>query len=274
MSHCPDVYIKVLVIGESGCGKSSLVQRYVNNTFSVHTVSTLGVDFCLKTLRASVGSQPAKPVANVNLQLWDLAGQERANKLSRVYYRDAVAAIIVHDLSRPQTLEAAVKWKTDLDQSTTLPGRGDDLPPVPCILLGNKVDLVTASSIATKRANADSHTTRYGFSDSVLASAKTGQGVAEAIRLAVMRGLAAEACYTPDMPRDNVLLLRGGGCHLEEVAPQPMPSLRAGDVPPPNGLPHAREMKKLKVVESKDFFKNDDPMTPRTPPARRGNSCC
>lgn len=71
----------------------------------------------------------------VRLQLWDIAGQERFGNMLRVYYKDAMGAFIVYDVTRTSTFEAVVKWKKDLDSKVTQLN-GD---PIPCILLGNKV---------------------------------------------------------------------------------------------------------------------------------------
>jgi len=79
----------------------------------------------------------------VNLQLWDIAGQDRFAALTRPYYRNAAAAVIVCDVTRQATLEAAVAWKEDLDQKL-----GDDDVPFPVVLLANKCDLLESGAEA------------------------------------------------------------------------------------------------------------------------------
>jgi Ras-related protein Rab-32 len=73
----------------------------------------------------------------VRLQLWDIAGQERFGSMTRVYYRDADAAVIMFDLTAQRTFDAVSKWKADVDDKVLL-ASGE---PVPCLLLGNKSDL-------------------------------------------------------------------------------------------------------------------------------------
>ncbi|NXU61719.1 RAB38 protein, partial [Horornis vulcanius] len=120
---------KLLVIGDLGVGKTSIIKRYVHQNFSPHYRATIGVDFALKVL-----NWDAETV--VRLQLWDIAGQERFGNMTRVYYREAMGAFIVFDVTRPATFEAVTKWKEDLDSKLILPNG----KPVPAVLLANKCD--------------------------------------------------------------------------------------------------------------------------------------
>jgi Ras-related protein Rab-32 len=91
----------------------------------------IGVDFALKVI-------PWDPKTLVRLQLWDIAGQERFGNMTRVYYKEAVGALIVFDITRPTTFDAVLKWKADIDSKVTLPGTER---PIPVVLLANKCDL-------------------------------------------------------------------------------------------------------------------------------------
>jgi len=120
---------KILVVGDLGCGKTSIIHRYVNNIFSTKYRATIGVDFALKVM-----AWDAK--TSVRLQLWDIAGQERFGHMTRVYYKEAVGALVVYDVTRPGTFEAVRKWKLDLDENLNTHDR-----PLPVVLLANKCDL-------------------------------------------------------------------------------------------------------------------------------------
>merc|ERR1712063_149256 len=98
---------KVLVVGDIGTGKTSIIKRYVHNIFSMHYKSTIGVDFALKVINWDDNSV-------VRLQLWDIAGQERFGNMTRVYYKEAVGAFVVFDVTRVSTFEAVQKWKSDI----------------------------------------------------------------------------------------------------------------------------------------------------------------
>ncbi|XP_032882007.1 ras-related protein Rab-32 isoform X2 [Amblyraja radiata] len=120
---------KVLVIGDLGVGKTSLIKRYVHQLFSQNYRATIGVDFALKVLHWDSSIL-------IRLQLWDIAGQERFGNMTRIYYKEAVGAIIVFDISRRSTFDAVLKWKSDMDKNVKLP----DGKPIPAVLLANKCD--------------------------------------------------------------------------------------------------------------------------------------
>ncbi|XP_036363408.1 ras-related protein Rab-7L1, partial [Octopus sinensis] len=125
-----EILLKVLIIGDPNVGKTSFVQRYINNTFRGTYKWTIGVDFGLKLIQWS-------PTEAVKLQLWDIAGQERYTSMTRVYYKDAFGCVVMCDITQSQTFKSAALWKKDLDSKCTL----SDNSPVPCILLANKDDL-------------------------------------------------------------------------------------------------------------------------------------
>ncbi|XP_018607121.1 ras-related protein Rab-32-like isoform X2 [Scleropages formosus] len=120
---------KILVIGDIGVGKTSIIKRYVHHVFSQHYRATIGVDFALKVINWDQRTV-------VRLQLWDIAGQERYGNMTRVYYREAVGALLVFDVTRSSTFEAVLKWKDDLDAKVRL----SNGKPVPAVLLANKAD--------------------------------------------------------------------------------------------------------------------------------------
>ncbi|XP_022242534.1 ras-related protein Rab-32-like [Limulus polyphemus] len=127
---------KILVIGELGTGKTSIIKRYVNNFFSQQYRATIGVDFALKVLNWDSNTL-------IRLQLWDIAGQERFGNMTRVYYKEAVGAFIVFDVTRMETFAAVVKWKNDLDNKVRL----TDGSTVPCVLLANKCDMLKEGAV-------------------------------------------------------------------------------------------------------------------------------
>ena len=108
--------MKVLIVGAPKVGKTSIVKRYVRNTWSDTATVTLGVDFALKKLGPEQfeGTQP--PVKGpVKLQVWDIAGQEYQSSMVRSYYIGAHAAFVVADGTDPFSFEVAKNWKRELD---------------------------------------------------------------------------------------------------------------------------------------------------------------
>ncbi|KAG8245177.1 multi-organism toxin transport [Homalodisca vitripennis] len=126
----PEKLFKVIVIGDPTVGKTSFVQRYVQNTYRKDYKGTVGVDFALKILKLGEGQ-------TVKLQLWDIAGQERFTWMTRVYYKDAHGCVIMFDLTNKNSFVNTLKWKRDVDSKCTLP----DGSLIPCMLLANKCDL-------------------------------------------------------------------------------------------------------------------------------------
>lgn len=127
-----ELLYKILVVGDVSTGKTSIIKRYVHGIFTNSYKSTIGVDFALKVIKWNDDTI-------IRLQLWDIAGQERFGNMTRVYYKGAVAAFIVFDVTRLQTLEGVKKWKTDIDSKLTM---ANDIDPVPVVLLANKIDLI------------------------------------------------------------------------------------------------------------------------------------
>ncbi|CAF0864000.1 unnamed protein product [Didymodactylos carnosus] len=122
--------LKVLIVGDLGTGKTSIVKRYVENYFSEYYKATIGCDFALKVLKWTDDQV-------IRLQLWDISGHERLGSLTRIYYKDAVGCLLVFDMHKPTTFDGVLKWKNDLDNKVQL----SDGTLLPCVLLANKCDL-------------------------------------------------------------------------------------------------------------------------------------
>ncbi|XP_004080935.4 ras-related protein Rab-18 [Oryzias latipes] len=150
--------LKILIIGESGVGKSSLLLRFTEDTFDPEQSATIGVDFKVKTI--SVDGNKAK------LAIWDTAGQERFRTLTPSYYRGAQGVILVYDVTRRETFTKLDNWLNELETYCT---RNDLVK----MLVGNKID---KESHEVDRAEglkfARKHSTLF-----IEASAKTKDGV-------------------------------------------------------------------------------------------------
>ncbi|KAM7345714.1 RAS oncogene family member Rab32 [Cochliomyia hominivorax] len=164
---------KILVIGELGTGKTSFIKRYVHQFFSQNYRATIGVDFALKVLHWD-------PNTIVRLQLWDIAGQERFGNMTRVYYKEAVGAFIVFDVTRSGTFDCVSKWKEDLDSKVQLP----DGSPIPCILLANKCDQ-DKQGVVTNAEKMDEYVKEHNFAGWFETSAKENINIDEAARALV-----------------------------------------------------------------------------------------
>uniref|UniRef100_A0A8C2JB67 Ras-related protein Rab n=1 Tax=Cyprinus carpio TaxID=7962 RepID=A0A8C2JB67_CYPCA len=170
---------KILVIGDLGVGKTSIIKRYVHQTYSTNYRATIGVDFALKVLNWDSET--------VRLQLWDIAGQERFGNMTRVYYREAMGAIIVFDVSRPTTFEAVSKWKEDLDSKLIL-SNGQSIATV---LLANKSDQ-NRDFLPNNSLKMDQYCKENGFVGWFETSAKENVNINEAANFLVKHIIASE----------------------------------------------------------------------------------
>jgi Ras-related protein Rab-1A len=124
MSSDSDLLYKVLIIGDSAVGKSCLLLQFSDQTFSDHYVSTIGVDFKIRTMDVA-GKQ-------VKLQIWDTAGQERFQTITANYYHGSHAIAIVYDITNRASFENLRRWMADVDRLAN--------PQVCKIVIGNKAD--------------------------------------------------------------------------------------------------------------------------------------
>ncbi|XP_074605626.1 ras-related protein ORAB-1-like [Brevipalpus obovatus] len=120
-----DYLFKLLLIGDSGVGKSSLLFRFADDTFSESLESTFGVDFMVKTIDLE-GTR-------VKLQIWDTAGQERFRTITSLYYRGAHGVIVVYDVTKLASINNVKRWLDEVDRHAS--------ENVTKLLVGNKCDL-------------------------------------------------------------------------------------------------------------------------------------
>ncbi|XP_068197304.1 ras-related protein Rab-12 isoform X3 [Antennarius striatus] len=105
-----DFKLQIIVIGSRGVGKTSLMERFTDDTFSEACKSTVGVDFKIKTVELR-GKK-------IRLQIWDTAGQERFNSITSAYYRNAKGIVLVYDITKQQTFEDLPKWMKMIDKES------------------------------------------------------------------------------------------------------------------------------------------------------------
>nr|CAH8867564.1 unnamed protein product [Trichobilharzia regenti] len=144
-----DYLIKLLALGDSNVGKTSLLYQYTDNIFNPRFTTTVGVDFRQKRLvRESRDSEGLLgPKQRLHLQLWDTAGQERYRSLCTVFLRDAMGFLLVFDLTNENSLQNCREWMNLLCQHAYC-----DRPDV--VLVGNKFDLTSERQVSMSAANA------------------------------------------------------------------------------------------------------------------------
>ncbi|KAI8639203.1 ras family-domain-containing protein [Parasitella parasitica] len=128
---------KLVLLGESAVGKSSLVMRFVKDHFDEYRESTIGAAFLAQTVTLDDDKI-------VKFEIWDTAGQERYKSLAPMYYRNANCAVVVYDITQASSLEKAKSWVNELQRQAD--------PNIVIALAGNKLDLEAKRAIDTKTA--------------------------------------------------------------------------------------------------------------------------
>lgn len=131
-----DYVFKIVLIGDSAVGKSQLLARFARNEFSLDSKATIGVEFQTRTLVIDHKT--------VKAQIWDTAGQERYRAVTSAYYRGAVGAMLVYDITKRQTFDHVARWLEEL--------RGHADNNIVIMLIGNKSDLGNLRAVPTEDA--------------------------------------------------------------------------------------------------------------------------
>ncbi|TNN02218.1 hypothetical protein fugu_009705 [Takifugu bimaculatus] len=127
---------KVVLIGESGVGKSNLLSRYTKNEFNHDSRTTIGVEFSTRTVELNGFT--------IKAQIWDTAGLERYRAITSAYYRGAVGALLVYDITKHLTYDSMERWLKELYEHAEA--------NIVVMLVGNKTDLELERSVATEEA--------------------------------------------------------------------------------------------------------------------------
>ncbi|PRP77916.1 Rab GTPase [Planoprotostelium fungivorum] len=156
-----DFLIKLLLIGDSGVGKSCLLLRFSDDSFTPSFITTIGIDFKIRTIDLE-GKK-------IKLQIWDTAGQERFRTITTAYYRGAMGILLVYDVTDDKSFANMGNWIRNIEQHAS--------ENVNKILIGNKCDLVDKKVIDTARGKAMADEYKIRFLET---SAKNSINVEEA----------------------------------------------------------------------------------------------
>mmetsp|Transcript_2318 Transcript_2318/g.1661 ORF Transcript_2318/g.1661 Transcript_2318/m.1661 type:complete len:219 (-) Transcript_2318:48-704(-) len=205
-----DYLFKVVLIGDSGVGKSNLLSRFTRNEFNLESKSTIGVEFATKSIQVDGKT--------IKAQIWDTAGQERYRAITSAYYRGAVGALLVYDISKQSTFENVDRWLKELKDHAE--------SNIVIMLVGNKSDLKHKRAVATEDAMAFAERNNLAFIET---SALDSTGVDEAFRqilteiyrLMYQRAIAAEGQKGGEAMRGERLNVNG---NKKGKGKQPPPS--------------------------------------------------
>ena len=160
--------LKIIVIGTSGTGKTSFVNKWTKNIFSDTYKATIVSEFGFK-----IFEQEGKLY---RIQLWDLAGQDKNAMVTKIFAKDAHGCVVMSDATNLTTREDTLRWKSSVDEVATFLDGGK----LPCLLVENKADLIDDAN-AENCPELESFGTNNGFCGSFRTSAKTGLNINEAM---------------------------------------------------------------------------------------------
>jgi len=189
---------KLVLLGESTVGKSSLVLRFVKRTFQEYQETTIGAAFVTHSVEVDG--------VTVKFEIWDTAGQDRFHALAPMYYRNAQAAVVVYAVTQMETFAKAKQWVKELQRQSD---------PTVITLAGNKVDLVAAPN-QRKRQVPEEEARIYAEEEKLLlfeTSAKTDANVAPMFAAIAKKLLLANDAPSGSKPGGvPVQAAKGGGC--------------------------------------------------------------
>ncbi|XP_078096828.1 ras-related protein Rab-26 [Mustelus asterias] len=193
-----DIAFKVMLVGDSGVGKTCLLVRFKDGAFLAGSfISTVGIDFRNKVLNVDD--------VKVKLQIWDTAGQERFRSVTHAYYRDAHALLLLYDVANKTSFDNIQAWLTEIHEYAT--------QDVVIMLLGNKADV--AQERAVKKEAGEKLAKEYGV-PFMETSAKTGLNV-ELAFMAIAKELKHRSMKSPNDPKFKLhdyvnSEMKGTGC--------------------------------------------------------------
>ncbi|KAG7453066.1 ras-domain-containing protein [Guyanagaster necrorhizus] len=182
-----DYLFKVVLIGDSGVGKSNLLSRFTRNEFNLESKSTIGVEFATRSINVDGKT--------VKAQIWDTAGQERYRAITSAYYRGAVGALLVYDIAKHATYVNVTRWLKEL--------RDHADSNIVIMLVGNKSDLKHLRAVPTDEAKAFSVENGLSFIETSALDASNVESAFQTILTDIYRIVSSKTLEASSTPADQ-----------------------------------------------------------------------
>jgi len=195
MEETSEMIFKLIIIGDSTTGKTNILSRYLNNKFDKISKSTIGVELGNKTFNIKNNI--------VNCQIWDTAGQERYRSMTKAYYKGALGALIVYDITKKTTFESVENWITDLKNSAD--------QKISVILIGNKNDLEEEREVKIEEGEMKAKEFGIAFLET---SALNGTNIEKAFKILVEE--VYNKCHKEFESVTDVEIMKGKVINLDE----------------------------------------------------------
>ena len=187
-----DIIFKIVLIGDSGVGKTNLLGRYLKKEYKEETKATVGVEFGEKKYELNG--------LKIKAQIWDTAGQERYKAITSMYYKGAKGALIVFDLSSKNTFQNVEKWYNEIKKTAD--------PNINLILIGNKSDLKDKRQISTEEGENKAKEMNVAYLETSALNCdnvdKAFDALIEAISNKMKKEMEAEEEENDDNNNDNI----------------------------------------------------------------------
>ena len=159
--------LKIIVIGNSGTGKTSFVNKWTKNTFTDFYKATIVSEFSYKIFEYKGKFY--------RIQLWDLAGQDKNTCITKIFARDAHGCVVLADITNKESIQDSLKWKASVDDTARFMDGGY----LPCVLVENKIDLVENKDVVSDETEIKKFANENKFDNHFRTSAKMGIGINE-----------------------------------------------------------------------------------------------
>lgn len=191
-----DYLFKIVLIGDSAVGKSNLLSRFAKNEFNIESKPTLGVEFACRTIVAEN--------KHIKVQIWDTAGQERYKAITTAYYRGAVGALLVYDITRTNSFENVGRWLEELREHAS--------PDLEVMLVGNKCDLKNLRCVKTEDARAFAEQDNLQFIETSAMDNKNVEDAFKALINKIYQGLKRKSGESLDT---STMMDKEGGMSVD-----------------------------------------------------------
>ena len=190
-----EMIFKIILVGDIGVGKTNILSKYISNKFETDSKSTIGVELSTKTFNINNNK--------INAQIWDTAGQEKYKSLTKAYYKGALGALVIYDITQKITFENIDKWISDLKISAD--------EKVSIILIGNKSDLEEKREVSKEDGENKAKLNGISFLET---SALNGNNIEIAFKTLVKN--VYNKCHNQFDTMAHVEIIRGKTSLIEE----------------------------------------------------------